>query len=144
MKEITGGRGADYVFVTVGSAAALQQAFSMLCRGGTAVMVGLPPAADAPGFVPGRRARHQREDASPVAIMGSIRLQVDIPALIALYKAGRYKLDELIAGRYPFEQINEALESSACGRGAAERDRLRVAGRSDDRPALRAVRHPRA
>jgi S-(hydroxymethyl)glutathione dehydrogenase/alcohol dehydrogenase len=47
--------------------------------------------------------------------MGSIWLQVDIPAIIALYKAGRYKLDELIAGRYPFEKINEALESSAAG-----------------------------
>ena len=47
--------------------------------------------------------------------MGSIRLQVDVPGLIALYKAGRYKLDELIAGRYPLERINEALESSMAG-----------------------------
>jgi S-(hydroxymethyl)glutathione dehydrogenase/alcohol dehydrogenase len=47
--------------------------------------------------------------------MGSICLQVDIPAIIALYKEGRYKLDELIAGRYPFARINEALESSAGG-----------------------------
>jgi S-(hydroxymethyl)glutathione dehydrogenase/alcohol dehydrogenase len=47
--------------------------------------------------------------------MGSIRLQVDVPALIALYQAGRYKLDELIAGRYPLDRINEALESSAAG-----------------------------
>ena len=47
--------------------------------------------------------------------MGSICPQVDIPAIIALYKAGRYKLDELIAGRYPLEKINEAIESSAAG-----------------------------
>ena len=39
----------------------------------------------------------------------------DIPALIALYKAGRYKLDELIGGRYPLARINEALESAATG-----------------------------
>ena len=27
-----------------------------------------------------------------------------------------YKFDELIAGRYPFERINEAVESSAAGK----------------------------
>ncbi len=47
--------------------------------------------------------------------MGSTCPQVDIPALIALYRAGRYKLDELIAGRYTLDKINEALSSSAAG-----------------------------
>lgn len=47
--------------------------------------------------------------------MGSIRLSVDIPRLIDLYRAGRYKHDELIAGRYPLDRINQALESSAAG-----------------------------
>jgi Zn-dependent alcohol dehydrogenase len=41
--------------------------------------------------------------------------QCRYPRLIDLHKAGRYKLEELIAGRYPFERINEALESSAAG-----------------------------
>jgi len=114
VKEITGGQGADYAFVTVGSAAALQQAFAMLCRGGTAVMVGLPPAEDAlASFAAAEFAINEKTVTG--GYMGSIRLQVDIPKLIALYKAGRYKLDELVAGRYPFERINEALESSAGG-----------------------------
>jgi S-(hydroxymethyl)glutathione dehydrogenase/alcohol dehydrogenase len=34
-----------------------------------------------------------------------------LPRYIALYKAGRLKLDELITGRYPLERINEAIES---------------------------------
>ena len=113
-KDLTGGRGADYVFVTVGSSAALQQAFAMLARRGTAVMVGLPPATDPPVSLPAAEFALTEKTVTG-GFMGSICLQVDIPAIIALYKAGRYKLDELIAGRYPFARINEALESSAAG-----------------------------
>lgn len=40
---------------------------------------------------------------------------MDIRALAALCLAGRYKLDELISGRYPLERINEALAVSAQG-----------------------------
>jgi Zn-dependent alcohol dehydrogenase len=114
VKELTGGKGADYVFVTVGSGAALQQAFAMLRRGGTAVMVGLPPAEDAMASFPAAEFAINEKTVTG-GYMGSVCLQVDIPAIIALYKAGRYKLDELIAGRYPLDRINEALESSAAG-----------------------------
>ncbi len=114
VKEVTGGRGADYVFVTVGSSAAMQQAWSMLVRGGTAVMVGIPPATDPPLSIPAGELAFTEKTLTG-GFMGSIRLQVDIPGLMALYKAGRYKLDELITGRYPFERINEAIESSAAG-----------------------------
>jgi Zn-dependent alcohol dehydrogenase len=47
--------------------------------------------------------------------MGSTRLSVDIPRLVALYQQGRLKLDELITARYPFERINDAIESSERG-----------------------------
>lgn len=114
VQEITGGKGADYAFVTVGSSAALQQGYSMLGRGGAAVMVGLPPATDPPFSVPpGDLAFTERTVTG--GFMGSTRLSVDVPGIIALYKAGRYKLDELVAGRYPFDRINEAMESSMAG-----------------------------
>jgi S-(hydroxymethyl)glutathione dehydrogenase / alcohol dehydrogenase len=108
------GRGADFVFVTVGSAAALQQGYAMLARGGTAVMVGLPPAAEAQVSISAFELA-VTEKTLTGGYMGSLNLQVDIPGIIGLYRAGRYKLDELIAGRYPLEHINEALESSAGG-----------------------------
>jgi S-(hydroxymethyl)glutathione dehydrogenase / alcohol dehydrogenase len=115
VRELSGGKGVDYVFVTVGSGAAFQQAFSMLGRGGTAVMVGLPPASDAMVSLPAGELALTEKTVTG-GFMGSICLQVDIPALIALYnKAGRYKLDELIAACYSFERINEALESSMAG-----------------------------
>jgi len=114
VKEITGGRGVDFAFVTVGSASALQQAFGMLARRGTAVMVGLPPATDPPIAVAAAEFALSEKSLTG-AFMGSTCLQEDIPAIIALYRAGRYKLDELIAGRYTLDKINEALSSSAAG-----------------------------
>ena len=43
--------------------------------------------------------------------MGSTRLAVDVPRLVDLYEQGRLKLDELVTGRYPLAQINDALAS---------------------------------
>ena len=114
VQELTNGKGVDYAFVTVGSAAAMQQAWNMLCRGGTAVMVGIPPGTDPLVSVPGGELAFMEKTLTG-GFMGSTRLSVDVPGLIGLYKAGRYKLDELVAGRYPFERINEALESSLAG-----------------------------
>jgi Zn-dependent alcohol dehydrogenase len=47
--------------------------------------------------------------------MGSTRLATDIPWYISLYQQGRLKLDELISGRYPLEQINEAISDVSQG-----------------------------
>ena len=44
--------------------------------------------------------------------MGSARIAVDIPRLVGLYREGRLKLDELISGRYPLAQINEAIATA--------------------------------
>ncbi len=118
VRLLTGGRGADYVFVTVGSARAIEQGIALLRRGGTAVVVGMPAsgvkiAIEAVEFA----------DASQRILgskMGSTRLRVDVPKLVALYQQGRLKLDELISARYPIEQINEAI--AAVKRGEALRN----------------------
>jgi Zn-dependent alcohol dehydrogenase len=52
--------------------------------------------------------------------MGSARIQIDIPNLIALYEQGRLKLDELVTKTYPLEEINEAI--AAVKRGDALRN----------------------
>jgi Zn-dependent alcohol dehydrogenase len=116
--ELTSGRGADYVFVTVGSQAAMAQGLKMIGRQGTLVMVGLP--------------HHQATVSLPIfpfvlgeqkimsSLMGSTRLRIDVPRLIARYQQGQLKLAELITTRYPLTQINEAIE--AVERGEALRN----------------------
>jgi Zn-dependent alcohol dehydrogenase len=107
VRGITGGRGVDYVFVAAGNSKAIEQGLSLLSTSGTLVLVGMPPSGD-----------HVALEALDVADsnqrilgskMGSSRLRVDIPRLVALYQNGRLKLDELITGRYPLEEINEAI-----------------------------------
>ncbi len=100
IKELTAGRGADYVFVTVGSPEAIVQGFKLIRREGTVVVVGVPgikstaslPAAN---FVLGGPRKIVG------SFMGSTRLSVDVPRLAALYQQGRLKLDELITSMRP-------------------------------------------
>ena len=113
VRGITGGRGADYVFVSVGSTAALEQGLSLLADGGALVVVGMPPSGVMSTYEPVNLAyRSQRIIGSR---MGSARLAVDLPRLVEAYRQGRLKLDELITGRYPLERINEAIDSARRG-----------------------------
>lgn len=113
IRGLTGGRGADYVFVTVGSTTAMAQGIPLLRRAGTLVIVGLPPI-DATVPLPAMlvAAKSLRVLGS---FMGSTRLSSDIPWLVDLYQQGRLKLNELITARYPLEQINEAMETMERG-----------------------------
>lgn len=113
VKQLTSGRGADYVFVTVGSVPAIRQGFSMSGPRGTTVIIGLPPVKDMLSFSPMELIRSERTLTG--GFMGSTNLKVDIPRFITLYQAGRLKLDEIITGRYPLAGINEAIESTEKG-----------------------------
>jgi len=118
VKALTQGRGADYVFVTVGSVKAMEQGLTLLRKMGTLVIVGMPAV--------GAKAALEMVDIADASVrivgskMGSTRLRVDIPKLVELYEEGRLKLDELITARYPLDQINEAF--AAVNRGEALRN----------------------
>ena len=113
VKALTSRRGADYAFVTVGSPDAVIQALSMVHRQGTVVVVGMP-RVDAVAPLPVSQFVYDGKKVVG-SNMGSARLRVDVPRLVALYQGGRLKLDELITNRYPLERINEAIESMEHG-----------------------------
>lgn len=113
VRDLTGGRGADYVFVTVGSAAAATQALQLTRRAGTVTLVGIPASGTSVPLDVGRAVT--REQRVLGSAMGSTRLGVDVPRLVDLYRQGRLKLDELITARYPLERINEAIVSMERG-----------------------------
>ncbi len=113
VKALTGGRKADWVFVTVGVKGAAEQAVRLMKRNGGTVLVGMPPSGVHATIDPGWLAADgQRILGSK---MGSARPIVDVPKIVALYRDGRLKLDELVTQRYPLERINEALASSRSG-----------------------------
>ena len=106
--QITAKRGLEYVFTAAGSVKAIEQGLALLAPGGTLTIVGMPPTGDLVSFDATDMANAgQRILGSK---MGSTRLRVDIPRLIALYQNGRLKLDELISNRYPLEEINQAID----------------------------------
>ena len=116
--SLTQGRGADYVFITVGSAKAIEQGITFLRRGGTLVVVGMTASGVKMEFEAVDFADSSQRILG--SKMGSTRLQVDVPKLVEHYNQGRLKLDELITARYPLHEINEAI--AAVKRGEALRN----------------------
>jgi S-(hydroxymethyl)glutathione dehydrogenase / alcohol dehydrogenase len=107
----THGEGADHAIVTAATAQAVTDAFGLVRRGGTVTVVGMP-AYGAPASFDATLLAH---DSVRIvgSKLGSTKPHTDIPKLLSLYGAGRLKLDELVSGRYPLEQINEAIASAA-------------------------------
>ncbi|MFM8835318.1 MAG: Zn-dependent alcohol dehydrogenase [Actinomycetota bacterium] len=118
VSALTDGRGADYVFVTVGAKQAFDSSYGLLAKSGTVVLVGMPANGVMSEIDPGTMAAYSQNILG--SKMGSARIRVDIPNLISLYEQGRLKLDELVTKTYPLEQINEAI--AAVKRGDALRN----------------------
>jgi S-(hydroxymethyl)glutathione dehydrogenase / alcohol dehydrogenase len=113
VKALTGGRKADWVFVTVGVKGAAEQGASLMKRNGATVLVGMPPSDVLATIDPGYLAADGQKILG--SKMGSARPVIDVPMIVKLYREGRLKLDQLISGRYRLESINEAIASSRSG-----------------------------
>jgi S-(hydroxymethyl)glutathione dehydrogenase/alcohol dehydrogenase len=113
VRALTDGRGADYVFATVGRTEAIERGLTYVRRGGALVVVGMPPSGKTLGVVAVDLVHNDIRILG--SKLGSARLADAIPRLIDLYEDGRLKLDELVTGRYPLEQINDAIAAAGDG-----------------------------
>ncbi len=112
--KLTGGRGVDYVFVTVGAATAFKGAFDYIKKNGAVVVVGMPPTGVMSEYDPGTMAAwNQRILGSK---MGEAVISRDIPKLVKAYQKGDLKLDELVTKTYALEDINEAISEVKSGK----------------------------
>lgn len=115
VKELTDGRGAQFVFDTVGSPATVTDAILAARKGGTVVITGLS-RIDAQGalrlypFV-----MHEKRLIG--SVYGSADPLKDIERLVELHRTGGLKLDELTTRQYRLDQVNNALEALARGEG---------------------------
>ena len=92
----------------------MNESVDMIGPSGTAVWVGLPKFSDRAPIAPDALIRWEKTVTG--CYMGSTNLRNDIPKLVALYQAGKLKLDELITHRFPLEQINEAIDEVLAGK----------------------------
>jgi S-(hydroxymethyl)glutathione dehydrogenase/alcohol dehydrogenase len=113
IRELTNGRGADYVFVTVGSPRAVADSLNIIRKRGTIVLIGL---IGDDGTVPLPVSKVVLNEFRILgSFMGSSRISEDIPQIVDLYQQGKLKLDELVTGKYSIDRINEAIESMERG-----------------------------
>ena len=113
--SLTDGRGADFVFDTVGASETIQQALAITRKGGTVVVTGLARTdtmASVPLFP---FVLHEKRLVG--SFYGSGQAVNDISRLIDLYGAGKLKLDELASRTYRLDQVNEALTALASSEG---------------------------
>jgi S-(hydroxymethyl)mycothiol dehydrogenase len=112
--EITGGRGADHVFVSVGAIPAYDMAPRMLAAGGTVYAVGMPHTGQTSSYEPVILAATGQGMRG--SLMGEVVLKRDVPWMVDLYEQGRLELDALVSGRWPLDRINEAIADTRAGR----------------------------
>ncbi|MCI5062202.1 MAG: zinc-binding dehydrogenase, partial [Algiphilus sp.] len=110
IREITGG-GADYALETVGSEKVLEQAYFATARGGTTVTVGLPHP-DRMLQIPAVSLVAE-ERSLRGSYMGSAVVSRDVPRFLALYRAGRLPVHELLTHRLALDDINLAFDRLA-------------------------------
>lgn len=113
---LTRGRGADYVFDTVGMPETLTRALRFARKGGTVVLTGLS-RTDARASFP-LFPFVMQEKRLLGSVYGSGQPLRDIPRLVELHREGKLKLHELATRTYRLEEVNDALSALASGEGA--------------------------
>jgi NDMA-dependent alcohol dehydrogenase len=115
LKKMTGG-GPDYAFECVGNGELAAAAYRAIRRGGLAVVVGVAKPGDSTAV---RTMTLPFEEKTLTgSYFGSCVPRIDFPRMLALYTAGRLKLDELITRRYSIDEAPQAFADLESGRNA--------------------------
>ena len=114
VKDLTSGRGADYVFEAAGAEASLQLALEVTRPGGQTVILGKTEVNRKVGLRFGAMMGEKRITRSSY---GGARPRRDFPWLAQLYLAGKLDLDALISTRAPLDRINEGFAAMRRGEG---------------------------
>ncbi len=121
IKELTEGRGADYIFEAIGNPKVQEQCLDAARPGGEVIFSGLSAmgsSTNLPGAVLVRQEKTVKG-----SYYGSANPPLDFVEFAKLYQAGRLPLDRLITKRYSLDQVNEAyadMLSGAVRRGVIE------------------------
>jgi S-(hydroxymethyl)glutathione dehydrogenase/alcohol dehydrogenase len=107
--------GFDWTIVTVGSTEAMALGIDLLRPGGTAAIVGLAPQGRPVPVDMLDLVTFERRVVG--SAYGTLSPSLLVPRILDLYRAGVLKLDDLVADRFPFEDINEAFDTARAAGG---------------------------
>jgi S-(hydroxymethyl)glutathione dehydrogenase/alcohol dehydrogenase len=116
VRDLTGGRGADFVFDTVGNPSTVADAVAAARKGGTIVLTGLARIDGTASLATFPFVMQEKRLIG--SVYGSGQPSRDIAKLAALYQEGKLKLRELVTRRYSLGEINDALAALARADGA--------------------------
>ncbi|MFF9054776.1 Zn-dependent alcohol dehydrogenase [Streptomyces erythrochromogenes] len=111
--RITAGEGFDYVFEVVGKSATAQKAYEMTRRGGSVVVVGAGALDD--NFQINMFSLFFDEKKILPSMYGGGDVLRSYERTIALWRAGRIDLSNLITHRVSLAEINDALDQMRTG-----------------------------
>jgi len=113
VRELVGGRGADHAIECVGRPETIRAAWSATRRGGRATVVGLGAVTDQVSFNALEIGHFARTLAG--CFYGNSDPAVDIPRLLADYRAGGLDLAGLVTEQLPLAEAGAALDRLGAG-----------------------------
>jgi S-(hydroxymethyl)glutathione dehydrogenase/alcohol dehydrogenase len=116
VRDLTRGQMADAIILTPGVmwGNLMAPALSLIGKGGTCVVTAVAPQSQTECSINLFELGMWQKEVRGV-IFGGGNPRYDIPNLLALYKSGQLKLDEIITRTYPLEQINQGYQDMLDG-----------------------------
>jgi 6-hydroxycyclohex-1-ene-1-carbonyl-CoA dehydrogenase len=109
VRQLTGA-GVDVAFEAVGTPKTIELAFGLLKRGGRLCLIGYSAE---PAVLPAARVMYYE-----LEVVGSLGCGAgEYPEIVGLVEAGRLRLDRIVSGTLPLEQINEGFDRLRRGEG---------------------------
>ncbi len=112
--ELSGGRGADVAFEVIGLGPTIEQTINMTRNGGEAILVGVPRMDVMLNLNAAFTFLYLAKTVKG-CWYGSSNVHEDVPKLIALYKEGKLKLEELVSREIGVDGVNEAFTAMQQG-----------------------------
>ncbi|PWJ60032.1 S-(hydroxymethyl)glutathione dehydrogenase/alcohol dehydrogenase/hypothetical protein [Dyadobacter jejuensis] len=113
VKDLLGGRGADYAFECTAIPALGAAPLAMVRNAGTAIQVS---GIEEEITIDMRLFEWDKVYINP--LYGKCRPQIDFPNLMRLYKKGDLKLDEMITRAYRLDDLQQAFDDLLAGKNA--------------------------
>jgi S-(hydroxymethyl)glutathione dehydrogenase/alcohol dehydrogenase len=113
VKALTSGRGVDYALEVIGLPVTIMQAYNMVRRGGTAVIVGVTnpvQTIEVPTF-----DLFFQEKTVKGSYFGSAQFRRDFPRFIDLVEAGRLDLGSMVTRTCGLDDVNDAFRAMQAG-----------------------------
>jgi S-(hydroxymethyl)glutathione dehydrogenase/alcohol dehydrogenase len=113
VRDLTGGRGADYVFEVVGTPALVTQAIDMTRSAGTTVLIGVMKMTENityHGLTFTYGGKHLVS-----SFGGSADPRRDFPKYVQMVEDGDITLDAMVSRRYKLDEVNDAFAATAAG-----------------------------